>query len=308
MDLKTTLNRDTSHCSDVLLRACLKNDRVNWVNCYIITKTNMDLSQIKNCNVSPLQGFKNIYSLNGYTLPTDKDVFHKYLPLTYLTGDINNKTITFVSPTKWSDSFETRYYQLKNYNKKIGFNEPCIFCMCLTSKQSTNEDAMWRVYAKPHEEMVKANINIKNLLKILDSQSIEQNFKVYIGEVIYTNKKDILEITPKKNKVFFSNNFGTANYLSLMSLKRCAYNYENEIRIFIVFDNENNEYTYPLKHNGNIPYIDKVTISPYSKIKSNIKPVSSRTISRRQSKTQREIPNITVERSRLFEKCPKCRL
>ena len=36
MDLITTQNRDTSLCSDVLLRACPKNDRGSRVNFYII--------------------------------------------------------------------------------------------------------------------------------------------------------------------------------------------------------------------------------------------------------------------------------
>ena len=34
--LEIIQNIDTSLCSDVLLRACSKNDKPRWVNCYII--------------------------------------------------------------------------------------------------------------------------------------------------------------------------------------------------------------------------------------------------------------------------------
>ena len=201
----------------------------------------MEISQLVNCKAELLKGFSRIYGLNGYQIPADKDSIYKYMALKNLENDIAKSRITFVSPETWEDSFETRYYKLKNYKAVLSFDEPMIFCMCLTEKQAANEDAFWRRYAPQNDHLVKIHFNIEKFFKILDSFAVVHNAEVYVGEAIYTDKKQIVGITPQNNQIFFSHPFKLENYLSLMSLKRGAFKYENEIRIFIVLNEVNDD-------------------------------------------------------------------
>ena len=95
----------------------------------------MEINQLHQCTAEPLNGFNRVFGLNGYQIPTDKDSICKYMPLKRLEADINNSRITFVSPSTWEDSFETRYYKLKNYKSNLLFSQDGI----LPSNQQTQD-------------------------------------------------------------------------------------------------------------------------------------------------------------------------
>ena len=289
----------------------------------------MEINQLQDCRVELLKGFNRVYGLNGYQIPTDKESIYKYLPLKYLKADITKSRITFVSPNTWEDTFETRYYKLKHYNSKLAFLEPTLFCMCLTSKQATNEDAFWRRYATQNDDLIKVHYNIKELFRILEAFATKHNAEIYAGEVIYTDKTSIELITPTKNKIFFPKPFELKHYLSLMSLKRRAFRYENEVRIFVVFNKDNDlndtiveyadenkeiekllfvEYSNNDEING-CSHIGQVRVSPYPKSASKFpKPDKDTELVKRRNKISKSLKGIKVTRSMLFEPCPKCRL
>ncbi len=209
--------------------------------------------------------YNRVYALNGYKLPEDKDTYDKYTPLSRLNPD----ELVFVSPKMWSDPYETRFYDV-DYSKR-GLFAPELFCMCLTSKQATNEDAMWRMYAVKGEEMVKARVNIQRILDGLDKEAQAKKFKVYIGNVEYISATELRSITLKSEagKHFFRDSSGALNmslcqFLSLMSLKRVAFSYENEVRIFIVPDEDSTlDISDNLAKVSCSRYITDVTVSPY---------------------------------------------
>ena len=278
----------------------------------------MDINNFSKCSITKLVGYYNIYSLNGYCLPDDKDCYNKYLPLSWVKEQINRKYIPFVSPNMWDDGFEKRYYKPGGYVCKIAnFTIPSIYCLCLTSRQSLNEDAMWRMYAKEKEQMVRAYYNIKDLLDILDNVSRQCKFKVYIGEVIYADKSAIKALTPSKNKIFFPSNFRLENYLSLMLVKRNAFSYENEVRFFVVPDEvgvEDHCFVHlgvvAIKHNTNNSYISQIHISPYPPTRSKwpgSRGDKTMTRIRRTIEKRMATSNITVKCSRFHENCPKCK-
>ena len=278
--------------------------------------------QILNCcSKAQLAGYNNIYGLNGYQIPGDKDTIYKYTPLHYLIDDVYNNRLSFVSPDNWEDSFETRYYKLDNYQRKLGFTEPEIFCMCLTSKQAENEDAFWRRYARAKAQMVWVKYDINELFKALDTFAEENNIKIFIGEAIYLDKAEILRITPTQNKIFFPQapkKFDIEHYLSLMSLKRGAFSYENEIRIFVVsndgFDESVKVYrvsencshvqTLSVTTQSKQSHIKEVRISPYAPVNENFK-----LIEKHCDNIQGLLPQgIRITQSQLCERCPKCKL
>ena len=62
----------------------------------------------------------------------------------------------------------------------------------------------------------------------------QKNF--YLGASV-DEIENIHKQCKKYNQIFFSDSFNIEHYLSLMLLKRKAFIYENEIRIFILHDN-----------------------------------------------------------------------
>jgi hypothetical protein len=281
-----------------------------------------ELQTLGCCSQTLLHGYSNIYGLNGYKIQTDKDQIFKYIPYKHLLGDITNNRITFVSPRMWEDTLETRYYKLPNYNK-LSFNEPDVFCMCLTSKQAENEDAFWHRYAPQNDELLKVHYNIKEFFNLLDKFASNNNLKVYVGEAIYVYKTQVLAITPTKNSLFFPQKFDVEHYLSLMSLKRVAYNYENEIRIFIVSGDSgfNSNVIY---QNGDLlqvdyiasackphPHIDQIRLSPYPQIQGPFpKPDKIQNINSRRVAIENTfgVPSIKFTKSNLCKKYRKCKL
>ena len=265
---------------------------------------------LKNCKCCPINDFSNVYSLNDYSLPEGKDTYNKYLPLSYLKKDLDNSTITFVSPITWTDPFELRYYKIKYSNLIPAFNEPDIYCMCLTEKQAENEDAMWRVYAKPGEEMVKAYYSISDLLTILSHEGEQYGFDVYIGRVIYADKTEIKNASPKH-----ISNFSLVHYLTLMSIKRKAYKYENEVRIFLVpnssFDSSLiDENLMLVKNRNNLKYVNRVIVSPYPPIYVPFpNPLMMQSVELNRDRIKNCLPaSINTEACRLFEPISKCTL
>lgn len=269
----------------------------------------MLVSELKSCSAQLLDKFKNSYGLNGYKFPTDKDSYHKYQPLRYLENDIKNGEITFVYPNVWEDPYEKRFYN-KDY-RKLNFFAPEICCLCLTTKQAQNEDAMWKVYSQPNEYIVRAQIKIAALLSELDGIASENQFKVYIGEAIYAEKKYINGINSVTQPYFpatNNNNFSIENYLTLMLLKRISYQYENEVRIFIVFENEQgknsqNETVYKVPIGTNPPVVSSILLPPYKTSSLTDKVLSEGERSRKKL-IEHEL-NVRVKQSRLYSPCKK---
>ncbi|MBQ7518565.1 MAG: DUF2971 domain-containing protein [Bacteroidales bacterium] len=185
-----------------------------------------------------LVGYKHIHMLNGYSLPKDKSTVFKYMPLDRFVNSVDNKELVFVSPETWYDPFEQLYYDINCSSR--GYHTEDIVCMCVSEKSSTNEDACWRVYAGTNGKTVRLSIEKDILLQLLDEYSDREGFEVYIGKVNYMfEKKDIKGLHDTSSLhycEFFPETMKVEHYLSLMLLKRSAFSYENEVRLFLVRD------------------------------------------------------------------------
>lgn len=180
------------------------------------------------------KNFSNTYILNGYELP---NYLYRYLSYKHFIEYVTKRYITFISPIKWKDPFERRF--LKTDYSKYSYIQPSIFCMCATENSQENEDASWRLYGMPNDKVLRIKINVCKLMKFLNDFSVQANFKIYVGKIIYDlSRKEIERIQDhtKENEFyhnyFFNESFSDENYLSLMSLKQDAYKYENEVRLF----------------------------------------------------------------------------
>lgn len=201
------------------------------------------LKKLPEITSSLLPGYKHIYGLNGFTLQ-DKP-FYKYLPMTRMVQMIEDKQIVFVDPSTWKDPFEKMYATVDCSSHGYSPRED-IACMCVSYFATKNEEASWKIYASSSREgisgidAVRISLDKTNFLNLLERYARDKDCKVYIGKVIYDLKADDIREIYKSSSPFHSlfcpHVMQTEHVLSLLLLKRRAYAYENEIRIFIVKD------------------------------------------------------------------------
>lgn len=178
-------------------------------------------------------GYKHIHLLNGLSL-SQIETLYKYMPYDRLVACVTNGELVFVSPKTWIDPFERRFWKT-DYSRKYNFIQPEIACMCLTTKFSTNEEAAWKMYADSTSKALRISFNVKQLLDTLESYAQTNHCAIYIGKAIYAlERKAIMGLHNHVNEFFPQNNFSLEHYLTLMCLKRKAFAFENEVRIFIV--------------------------------------------------------------------------
>ncbi len=206
--------------------------------------------------------YKHINLLNGLSL-AQIDTLYKYMPYDRLMDCVANRELVFVSPATWIDPFERRFWKT-DYNQKYNYIQPEIACMCLTTKSSTNEEASWKMYADSKSKALRISFNVKQLLKTLEDYAKKNRCEIYVGKAIYIlERKDIVGLHNNVNVFFPKDNFSLNHYLTLMCLKRKAFAFENEIRIFIIKDNitwDNNIIKIPTKIDKDL--IPRIIIGP----------------------------------------------
>lgn len=187
-----------------------------------------------------IPGFNKIYSLNDYKIK-EVPILNKYMPFKYLKENIENNKIVFVSPKTWQDPFEQIYYMAENF-EKYNYKKPNIFCMCLTENSTRNEAAAWKMYQNETDKIIQVRFWAENMLKQLDEFCQSQNFSIYIGKINYSFfQAQIKNLYKKSNPLhttYFPDNFSNENFLNLLLLKRSAFEFEQEVRIFLMPDDE----------------------------------------------------------------------
>jgi len=173
-------------------------------------------------NINPLSG--SIFKIRLF----------KYWSYSRIMELLLNKELVFVSPKLWKDPFEKMY--LDTDYTELGFKQPKIYCFCVTTALK-NEEAAWKIYSVNNERTLRCSIETNALFEILSQFAYENNFDVYFGNANYKlNAKEISDLQfpySKYHNTYFSD-FSIEKYLNVMTIKRHAFEYENELRIFMV--------------------------------------------------------------------------
>ena len=164
---------------------------------------------------------------------------YRYMTLDVFLTSLYCGTWRFFEPSKWNDKYEQRFYCAKyNFPGAIG-NTPQLFATCVTRQQ--NSEAAWKVYANGQglgSRCVQLELNIAELRKKIRTLG----YRFEERSIEYLRDKVILDLHKKKsphhNKYFDS--FTLDSFLKLVSLKRDAYTYEQELRLFIIPQNGGN--------------------------------------------------------------------
>lgn len=143
--------------------------------------------------------------------------------------------IGFVTPDRWYDPYETKYLNT-DYTVLGGYKQPKIFCFC-ARMDNFNEEASWKIYKKDNEPLLRLSIHTINFLFSLDKFAKENDCDLYFSKVDYRLKKAEIDTLYKLSSPYyheFFDNFNNDQFVKVMSLKRRAFSYENEYRIFII--------------------------------------------------------------------------
>lgn len=160
---------------------------------------------------------------------------YKYMTIDAFLTSMYCGNWRFFEPSKWNDRFEQRFYCAKyNFRASIG-NTPQLFATCVTRVK--NNEAAWKVYAHSlglGARCLQLELDIVELRKQLRTSG----FRFEEKAVTYEKETVILDLH-KKRKRYYNKYFGTFSldkFLKLLSLKRDAYAYEQELRLFIIPD------------------------------------------------------------------------
>lgn len=184
-------------------------------------------------------------------LPNPSLPYYKYcsldIVLEIFRKKIGNQKIRFVEPPYWDDQFESRFYNA-NY-KKVNNNQnytPKLYATCFTPRKES--EPAWQIYNRGKEGLGKRCVQFKfNRIKL--RQELVKNLKnctIVEGVVEYKSRYEIehlhfsLDEKGKPNESYqtYFSNFSLDNYISLLLLKRTAFEHEQEVRIFIIYDDD----------------------------------------------------------------------
>ena len=261
-------------------------------------------------------GYHHIHMLNGYAFPKEKSTIFKYMALDRFVQSVDNGVLVFVSPETWYDPFEQLYFGIDCSSR--GYTNEDIACMCVSEKSSTNEDASWKVYAGSNNKSVRISYEQDKLLQLLEDYAERNGFEVYIGKVDYSFEKRKIEslhlMSSPHYKDYFPDLMTREHYLSLMLLKRMAFSYENEVRLFMVknkipFDS-NNLLKISCDYRG-LGIISNVMLSPYPPVRDKDKQAcmdrekKNKTESDKIKKKLNSKLNCRIQQSQLYKVRPR---
>lgn len=159
---------------------------------------------------------------------------YKYMTIETFLVSLYAKTWRFFEPNKWNDKFEQRFYCADYKNLGMEHMTPQLFATCVTREK--NSEAAWKVYS--HGQGLGSHcVQLKLDIDKLRIELNKNDLKIAEMYVEYKEEKFILELHNKnKSKAYeaYFSSFSLKKFLKLLTLKRNAYKYENEIRLFAI--------------------------------------------------------------------------
>lgn len=238
----------------------------------------------------------------------DNDIIlvQKYLSIDNFTKSIADKYFYLATPSKWEDPMETKYFeeldkslkgkQQNSHTERL--KRMSIFCSCMTYNETENEEASWKIYNKDIDNVIRVTYDFEKLCKILD----ETNEKIYIGEVVYKTRKEIL--APKE--VNFGDNTDLEQLLvNNYCFKQKAYSYEKELRFCKIMDDEQgkNKEDYLINNIDIAPAIVQITLPPINHKKLDCYESVERIMGQllKALKLKNLCPSVPIHKSNLYD-------
>lgn len=165
----------------------------------------------------------------------------------------------FNNPIRWKDPFEK--IMVEGDYTKLKYQKPATYAACFT--KLSNSEAHWRMYTNEKQICVRVEFDMENFIGALMLGGVEQFF---IGNVSYDLPERSIKAIGSKSKyhkIAIPENFGDKDYIDLLLLKRPAFKWEEETRIVILNNGEQND-SCTLCYNSEVAttFIKSIQISP----------------------------------------------
>ena len=182
-----------------------------------------------------IKGYDNIFWL-GEKKSTQTHVLYKYMNVKYAIEFLRTGHFLITEPSAWSDPYERRFYTA-DYSNIEGFKPHRIYCTCFTQKCSN--EAAWRMYSSKNTGIASRTIRFEfrrsALLQALDRGL--SSGRIYLGNASYDyTSKQIDGLHLKKSPLYqkYFDSFSLDKFLNLLLIKRKAFEYEQEVRMFLI--------------------------------------------------------------------------
>ena len=169
----------------------------------------------------PLRGYKNIIRL-GEHHENQTHSLYKYMNVQRAIEFLESGDYYFVEPMSWTDPYEKRFYTA-DYSS-VNFAPRQCFCTCLTD--SISSEAAWKMYRNSNGGLADRTIRFEFNRKIL--------FSVWQCQLWLHDKRDKWTGPSNSNYDKYFVNIDEEKFLHLLLIKRKAFKYESEIRLFIL--------------------------------------------------------------------------
>lgn len=166
-----------------------------------------------------------------------KKPLYKYMDIESAIRFIKTVEMSYVEPSSWYDPFEKRFYNA-DFSAIPNFKRPKLFASCFTKKPSN--EASWVMYSYFKtglaSKSIRFELNPAVYYDMLDSYGNLTKTRIIISDVNYSLPEQTIKALHKtsctKHSKYFSN-FNLDKFINLMLIKRKAFDYEKEVRIFI---------------------------------------------------------------------------
>lgn len=163
-----------------------------------------------------------------------RNTLYRYMPISRVMEMLRTKEICAVYPILWNDPYESKY--LETDYTRLGYSQPKIYCICFRNDVD-NEEASWKIYADGVEPTIRVSFKANILFNVLNNFAKENHCKLYLSNAIYDHSREEINNLHEESSTHFTKyfkDFSEEKYLTIMSIKRKAFKYENELRIFLV--------------------------------------------------------------------------
>ena len=169
------------------------------------------------------------------------NVLYKYVSqdaISHILG--SNGGIRFCEPIEWNDKYESIFYRSEKLLSE-DLSRKKVYASCFTTKKEN--EAAWKAYLSPSgkelNEMLSFRLEIDRVKMIKELLKQYQGCELYEAPVAYLHKKQVrTSLDPMSPQIKgFSFKGGISeekDYISLLSVKRDYFSYEDEARYFIV--------------------------------------------------------------------------
>lgn len=240
------------------------------------------------------------------------------LPISYLKKDVTSGSLAFADPRNWDDILEFRYLDCE-YGKGR-FKERQVACLCLSKKADENQAASW-VFRKQksRKHFAQIKLDLDGLTESVRKWAEEHGYDFFCKNVQYMDV-DSLNAVPENAPLL--SEFTVEDYVNLLTIKRRAFKFEDEIRLFIVGDDlpfnaaESPRHMFVDLGSQFKDFIKNVKLQPIDaeKLRSESYETSNKDVEKEQLRKflvkhigKRAEDNRFIVRSRLYEYGPKCK-